>query len=78
MPSDRTPTAETSMIEAYVRDCVPSIDSVECGTRLDGGYDLWLRLNPTSAVKQVIITKEQYATDLWKERISLEIQEINN
>src|SRR5947208_2897120 len=45
---DLTPTAETEMIKAYVRVLAPEIHDVSCGARMDGGYDLWLQLNPTS------------------------------
>jgi hypothetical protein len=77
MPSDPTPTAETEMIKAYVRVCAPAIHAVDCGIRIGGGYDLWLKLNPTSAIKQVIISQAEYKADQWKERIDDAIDEIN-
>lgn len=77
MPSDPTPTAETEMIKAYVRVCAPGIHDVDCGTRLDGGYDLWLKLNPTSPIKPVVISEAEYKGDQWKERINAAIEEVN-
>lgn len=77
MPSDLTPTAETEMIKAYVRVLAPGIHDVSCGTRLNGGYDLWLKLNPTSTIKQVVISQAEYKGDQWKERVDQAIDEIN-
>ena len=65
------------MIKAYVRVLAPGIDDVDCGTRLDGGYDLWLKLNPTSTIKQVVISQAEYKGDQWKELIGEAIDEIN-
>jgi hypothetical protein len=77
MPSDLTPTAETEMIKAFVHVLAPGIHDVDCGTRLNGGYDLWLKLNPTSTVKQVVISQEEYKSDQWKDKIADAIDEIN-
>ena len=77
MPSDLTPTAETEMIKAYVRVLAPEIHDVSCGARMDGGYDLWLQLNPTSTVKQVVISKVEYKGDQWKDLVSDAIEDIN-
>jgi hypothetical protein len=77
MPSDLTPTAETEMIKAYVRVRAPGIHYLDCGTRLDGGYDLWIKLNPTSTIKQVVISQAEYKGDQWKERVNDAIDEIN-
>ena len=77
MPSDLTPTAETEMIKAYVRLLAPGIHEVSCGTRVDGGYELWLQLSPTSTIKQVIISEKEYKTDQWKDKIGAAIEEIN-
>jgi hypothetical protein len=77
MPSDLTPTAETEMIKAYVRLLAPGIHDVSCGARADGGYDLWLKLNPTSTIKHVIISHVQYKTDQWKDGVGDAIEEIN-
>jgi len=65
------------MIEAYVRVLAPGIHGVDSGTRLDGGYDLWLKLNPTSRIKQVVISQAEYKGDQWKERVNDAIDEIN-
>ena len=65
------------MINAYVRVLAPGIHHVDCGTRLDGGYDLWLKLNPTSTIKQVVISQAEYKGDQWKELIGKAIDEIN-
>jgi len=62
MPSDVTPSPESELIKAYVQELAPGSHEISCGSRLDGGYDLWIQLNPSSAVKQVIITKEDYRT----------------
>ena len=70
MPSDLTPTAETEMIKAYVRVLAPEIHDVSCGARMDGGYDLWLQLNPTSTIKQVVISKVEYKGDQWKDLVT--------
>ena len=78
MPSDLTPTAETEMIKAYVRTFAPGIHEVECGTRLDGGYDLWLKLSPRSTIKQVIISQVEYKTEQWKDKVGDAIEEINS
>jgi hypothetical protein len=77
MPSDLTPTAETEMIKAYVRVLAPGIHDVDCGTRLDGGYDLWLKLNPSSTIKQVFISRADYRADRWKDKIREALEEIN-
>jgi hypothetical protein len=78
MPSDSTPTPETEMIKAYVLELAPGIHQVECGARLDGGYDLWLQLNPTSTKKQVIISRVEYTEDdLWKNKVGHAIEGIN-
>ena len=77
MPSDLTPTAETEMIKAYVRVLAPEIHDVSCGARMDGGYDLWLQLNPTSTIKQVVIRKVEYKGDQWKDLVSDAIEDIN-
>jgi len=77
MPSDLTPTAETEMIKAYVRVLAPEIHDVSCGARMDGGYDLWLQLNPTSTIKQVVISKVEYKGDQWKDLVSDAIEDIN-
>jgi len=76
MPSDLTPTAETEMIKAYVRVLAPEIHDVSCGARMDGGYDLWLQLNPTSTIKQVVISKVDKG-DQWKDLVSDAIEDIN-
>lgn len=60
-----------------MRVCAPGIHDVDCGTRLDGGYDLWLKLNPTSPIKQVVFSQAEYKGDLWKERINAAIEEVN-
>jgi hypothetical protein len=77
MPSDLTPTAETEMIRAFVKLLAPSIHQVSCGSRLDGGYDLWLQLNPSSVIKQVVITHQEYSTEEWKDTIRTAIEQIN-
>jgi hypothetical protein len=77
MPSDLAPTAETEIIKAYVLVRAPGIHDVSCGTRVDSGYDLWLKLNPTSAIKQVIISQVEYKTDQWKDRVGDAVEEIN-
>lgn len=77
MPSDLTPTAETEMIKAYVRVFAPGIHDVDCGTRLDGGYDLWLKLNPSSTMKQVVISRAEYRDDQWKDKIGEALEQIN-
>jgi hypothetical protein len=77
MPSDLTRTAETEMIRIYVKLRAPGIHEVSCGTRLDGGYDLWLQLEPTSIIRQVVISQEDYKTDRWKEKVNNAIDEIN-
>jgi len=77
MPSDLTPTAETEMIKVYVRVLAPEIYDVSCGARMYGGYDLWLQLNPTSTVKQVVISKVEYKGDQWKDLVSDAIEDIN-
>ena len=65
------------MIKAYVRVLAPGIHDVDCGTRLDHGYDLWLKLNPTSTIKQVVISQAEYKGDQWKELIGNAIDQIN-
>ena len=77
MPSDMITTAETEMIKAYVRVRAPGIHDVDCGTRIGGGYDLWLKLNPTSTIKQVVISQAEYKTDQWKDRVGDAIDDIN-
>jgi hypothetical protein len=77
MPSDLTPTAETEMIKAYVRVLAPGIHDVDCGTRLDGGYDLWLKLNPSSTIKQVVISRAEYRDEQWKDKIREALEQIN-
>jgi hypothetical protein len=77
MPSDLTATAETEMIEAYVRVLAPGIHDVDCGTRLDGGYDLWLKLNPSSTIKQVVISRAEYKDNQWQDKIGEALEEIN-
>jgi hypothetical protein len=77
MPSDLTPTAETEMIKAYVRLLAPGIHALDCGTRIGGGYELWLKLNSTSPSKQVVISQAEYKADQWKVRIDEVIDEIN-
>jgi len=77
MPTDLTPTPETEMIRIYVKVLAPGIHEVSCGTRLDGGYELWLQLNPTSTIKQVVISQAEYKADQWKARVDDAIEEIN-
>ena len=50
---------------------------MDCGTRIGGGYDLWLKLNPTSTIKQVVISQAEYKTDQWKDRVGDAIDDIN-
>jgi hypothetical protein len=77
MPSDLTPTAETEMIKAYVRVLAPGIHDVDCGTRLNGGYDLWLKLNASSTIKHVVISRVEYRNDQWKDKVGEALEEIN-
>jgi len=77
MPSDLTPTAETEMIKAYVRLLAPDIHEVSCGTRVEGGYELWLQLSPTSTIKPVIVSQVEYATEQWKDKVGAAIEEVN-
>jgi hypothetical protein len=60
MLCDLTPTPETEIIKAYVRVRVPGIHDLDCGSRLDGRYDLWLQLNPKYTIKQVVISQADY------------------
>jgi len=77
MPSDLTSTPETALIEAYVLMLAPDMNEVSCGTRLDGGYDLWLRLEPNSTAKQVVISEAEYKADQWKDRVREAIERMN-
>ena len=78
MASDLTPTAEGAMIEAYIRVCAPGVhDLSSCGTRLDGGYEVWFRLNPTSERVPIVISKAEYKEDRWKEKIDAAIEDAN-
>ena len=77
MPSDPTPTQESALIQAYVRELAPSIHEVSCGNRLDGGYNLWFQLNPSSSAKQVIIGKNEYNTGQWKESVRTALEDAN-
>ena len=77
MPSDLRSTPETALIEAYVLHLAPNINEVSCGTRLDSGYDLWLQLEPSSSIKQVVITNAEYKADQWKDKVQIAIEEIN-
>jgi len=65
------------MIRIYVKVLAPSIHDVSCGSRLDGGYDLWVQLNPTSTIKQVVISQEEFKADQWKDKVGAAIEEIN-
>jgi hypothetical protein len=77
MPSDLTPSPESELIKAWVRALAPSIHDLGCGHRLDGGYDLWLQLNPRSSVKQVIITKDEYRSGHWRESVRHALEDAN-
>jgi hypothetical protein len=77
MSCDLTPTAETEMIRIFVKLLAPGIHEVSCGTRLDGSYDLWLQLDPMSRMKQVIISRDEFRTEEWKETVRDAIDEIN-
>jgi hypothetical protein len=77
MPSDLTSTPETEMIRAYVRGLAPDIHEVSCGVRMDGGYDVWLQLLPTSTIRQVVISRTQYKDDQWKDMVGNAIDEAN-
>ena len=65
MPSDLTPSPESDLIKAFrFRALAPSIHDLDCGKRLDGGYDLWFKLNPSSSVKQVVISADEYGSGI--------------
>jgi len=72
MPSDLTPTPETEMIRAYVRGLAPDIHEVSCGVRMDGGYEVRLQF-----IKQVVISRDQYKADQWKDMVGDAIDEAN-
>jgi hypothetical protein len=77
MASDLTPSPESELIKAWVRALAPSIHDLDCGKRLDGGYDLSLKLNPSSSVKQVIITKDEYDSERWRESVRHALEDAN-
>jgi hypothetical protein len=77
MPSDLTPNPESELIKAWVRALAPSIHNLDCGRRLDGGYDLWLQLNPSSSVKQVVISADEYSSERWRESVRHALEDAN-
>jgi hypothetical protein len=77
MPSDLTPSPESDLIKAWVRALAPSIHDLDCGKRLDGGYDLWFKLNPSSSVKQVVISADEYGSERWRERVRHSLEDAN-
>lgn len=77
MPSDITPTPETALIEAYVRELAPSIHELSCGIRADGAFDAWFRLNPTSPAKQIVIGKNDYSNGDWNEQVQRALENAN-
>jgi hypothetical protein len=77
MPSDLAPSAECALIEAYVRLLAPAIHALSCGTRLDGGYEVWLQLNPRSVMKVVTVTKAEFETEEWKQKIIAAVEDAN-
>ena len=77
MPSDLTPSPESDLIKAWVRALAPSIHDLDCGKRLDGGYDLWFKLNPSSSVKQVVISADEYGSERWRESVRHALEDAN-
>jgi hypothetical protein len=77
MPGDQTPTPESALIEDYIRELAPSIHQVSCKKRLDGGYDLWFQLNPTSPAKQVIISNNEYSAGQSNDSVGTALEEAN-
>jgi hypothetical protein len=81
MPADYDSDPECRWIEQFVKEVAPDIDTAQCGKRLDGDYELWLRLRPGSRAQQVVIAKAEYEDGqggLWKERIKVALQELNS
>jgi hypothetical protein len=81
MPADYETDPECRWIEEFVREVAPAIDHAQCGKRLNGDYELWLRLLPASSAKQVLITKAEYEagqSEAWKEKINAALEELNS
>jgi hypothetical protein len=78
MPSDLSPTAETELIKAYVKELAPSMYEISCGTMVNGaGYELWLQLNPNSRTIPVVITQEEFESDVWQVKLRQAIDRLN-
>lgn len=69
---------ECRWIEEYVRQLAPSIDTVQCGRQLNGDYELWLKLGPTTIAKQLIIPKTEYEHGGWKTTIPNALEQLNS
>jgi hypothetical protein len=81
MPADYETDPECRWIEQFVKEVAPDIDTAQCGKRLDGDYELWLRLLPESSARQLVIPVGEYEDGqggLWKERIKAALQELNS
>jgi hypothetical protein len=66
------------MIKAYVRVRAPGIQRRGLRHSSDGsGYDLWLKLNPKSTIKQVLISQADYKTYQWADEVDGAIDDIN-
>ena len=77
MPSDLTPTPETALIETYVRALAPGVFNMSCGTRVDGGYELWLQLNQDSRITPVVIDQSEFESGDWKDKVKAAIETAN-
>ena len=81
MAADYETDSECRWIEQFVREVAPAIDTAQCGRRLNGHCELWLRLLPKSGAQQLLITEAEYQQgegDIWKEKIKTGLGELNS
>jgi hypothetical protein len=81
MPADYHTDPECRWIEQFVRELAPGIDTAQCGKRIDGDYELWLRLRPGSGPRQLVMAETDYQHGegvIWKEKIKAALEELNS
>jgi hypothetical protein len=78
MAADYEAAPECRLIEQFVRELAPAIEAAQCGRRLNGDYELWLKLHPTASSRAVLITAAEYGGEVWKEKIKGVLEELNS
>lgn len=81
MAADYETDPQCRLIESFVRELAPALDTALCGKRSSGEHELWLRLLPESSAQQILITGAEYQqgdSDVWKEKIKAALEKLNS